>query len=131
MTMSKVQITLTRTNAVKPIRIHCSGVRCFQIIWDLAPAQPLDAGPVYRCSAASAFRNKTDEERGPSSPGANIRWPEFGFLPGLSVRPARFVRFLFQKPRQLETANVGAKMIRPPQKLIRTSGSASAENQHA
>jgi Flp pilus assembly pilin Flp len=40
-------------------------------------------------------------------PGANIRWPEFGFLPDLSVRPARFVRFLFQKPRQLKTATVG------------------------
>jgi hypothetical protein len=60
-TMSKVQITPTRTNTVKPIRIHCSGVRCFQIIWGLAFGQPHDAGPVYRCSAASAFRNKTDE----------------------------------------------------------------------
>src|SRR4029077_3973667 len=29
-TMSKVQITPTRTNAVKPIRIHCSGVQCFR-----------------------------------------------------------------------------------------------------
>ena len=35
-TMSKVQITPTRTNTVKPIRIHCSGVRCFQIISGLA-----------------------------------------------------------------------------------------------
>jgi hypothetical protein len=38
---------------------------------------------------------------------------------------------LFQKPRQLETANVAAKMIRPPQKLIRTSGTSAAQNQSA
>jgi hypothetical protein len=31
-TMSKVQITPMKTNAVNPIRIHCSGVRCFQLI---------------------------------------------------------------------------------------------------
>jgi hypothetical protein len=35
--------------------------------------------------------------------------------------PRVFFVFLFQEPRQLETANVGATMIRPPQKLIRTS----------
>ena len=63
--MSKVQITPTRTHAVKPIRIHCSGVRCFQIISGLAPSQPHDAGPVYRCADVSAFRNRTEGERGP------------------------------------------------------------------
>jgi len=63
--MIKVQITPTRTNAVKPIRIHCSGVRCFQIISGLAPSQPHDAGPVYRCADVSAFRNRTEGERGP------------------------------------------------------------------
>lgn len=56
-TMSKLQVTPTRTNAVKPIRIHCSGVRCFQIISGLAPGQPHDVEPVYRCVDVSAFRN--------------------------------------------------------------------------
>src|ERR1700751_4229440 len=57
-TMSKVQITPTRTNAVNPIRIHCSGVRCFQIISGLTSGQSHDAEPVYRCTKPSAFRNK-------------------------------------------------------------------------
>ena len=39
-TMSKVQITPTRTSAVNPIRIHCSGVRCFQLISGLARPFP-------------------------------------------------------------------------------------------
>jgi cytolysin (calcineurin-like family phosphatase) len=62
--MSKVQITPTRTNTVKPIRIHQSGVRCFLIISGLASGQPHDAELVYRCAEVSAFRNKTEEERG-------------------------------------------------------------------
>lgn len=35
-TMSKVQNTPTRTNAMNPIRIHCSGVKCIQLISVLA-----------------------------------------------------------------------------------------------
>jgi hypothetical protein len=104
--MSNVQITPTRTNTVKPIRIHRSGVRCFQIISGLASGQPHDAEPVYRCADVSPFRNKTQEVR-VLDRRELIRWPEFGLLPGRSVRPACFVRFLSQKPRQLETATVG------------------------
>ena len=37
--MSKVQITPTRTNAVNPMRIHCSTVRCFKLIPVLAGGQ--------------------------------------------------------------------------------------------
>jgi len=47
--MSRVQITPTRTNAVNPIRIHCSVGRCFKFISVLAPDQA-HPGPVYRRS---------------------------------------------------------------------------------
>ena len=36
-TINKVQITLTRTSTVKPIRIRCSGVRGFQFIFGCCP----------------------------------------------------------------------------------------------
>jgi hypothetical protein len=60
-------------------------------------------------------------------PGAAKTWRG-----GIRLRwGARFVRFLFRKPRQFEPATVSAETICVPQRLIRTSGSAFAQNQFA
>jgi hypothetical protein len=146
-TMSNVQITPTRMNAVKPIRIHCSGVRCFQIISGLAPrSSHMMRGQYIAVRLRPRFVTRPRMNAVLDRQGANTRWPEFGFLPGLSTRargsedlargyPApvgpRTLSILFQKLRQFETANVSAKTICLPQKMNRTSGSASARRQAA
>ena len=54
---------------MNPIRIDCSGVRCFQIISGLALVSHMMRRPVYRCADVSAFRNRTEEKRGLAAVG--------------------------------------------------------------
>lgn len=117
--MSKVQITLTMTNAVNPIRIHCSGVRCFQLIRvsPLVSHMRSQYIAVRMCPRfvtgsrknvildrqALTFVGRSSDfsQVFPFGPGAAKAWPggillRWGRAPGMLLRPSHIQTISFE-----------------------------------